>query len=531
MTEGSATAEGDLARTPLAQLLVYALDRRLTGALFLYPPSTMGGATIVGLDRGVPVKVKPGDAFSMLGEMLIARGAIDRATLEAALATKGLLGDVLILAGRVERDVIESVAREQFLRRMVRLYALPPATAFRFHEGHEALAEYGGDAACEDPLAMLWAGIRIHGEVSALMGATLARIGDAPLRLHSAATVGRFGLDGDESRLLDMLNAGPATVAQLAAKTFPGMSKRFVYALAISRQLDVGGTALPVCADVVPSSSQRNAPAGASLGKVTLKSTVHRVGAAAPDAPGAGERVPPAGGSRRVRERTASDIRERTGSDPGIGEESGDRISGLPPISEVTPLPVDGAPSSSRAPDSGVVAVDPSRASSAANERGPTTMRREATAQRPAVGGERAELPLVEIDAEESPLATLSPSELLWLASDCLEEQDFDGAVEACAVGCKNAPGDPDLAALGAWARSHLPGADLARISDELDELVRVHENHADARYYRGMLRKRLGDPAGSTRDLARVLELAPTHEAARRELNALRAGSKLQKK
>src|SRR5690348_9040043 len=115
MAEASATAEGELARTPLAHLLVYALDRRLTGALFLTQAD--GVEHVVRLQRGAPVKVRPGDRFALLGEMLVEAGAIDQATLDGALATKGLLGDVLLLAGRIERDALEQVAEQQFVRR------------------------------------------------------------------------------------------------------------------------------------------------------------------------------------------------------------------------------------------------------------------------------------------------------------------------------------------------------------------------------------------------------------------------------
>src|SRR6516225_3964558 len=113
MTGASATAEGELERTPLAHLLVYVLDRRLTGALFFTEPS--GVEHVVRVCKGAPVKVKPGDRYLLLGEMLVEAGAIDEQTLHGALETKGLLGDMLLLAGCVERDVLEKVAEQQFI--------------------------------------------------------------------------------------------------------------------------------------------------------------------------------------------------------------------------------------------------------------------------------------------------------------------------------------------------------------------------------------------------------------------------------
>jgi hypothetical protein len=115
----------------------------------------------------------------------------------------------------------------------------------------------------------------------------------------------------------------------------------------------------------------------------------------------------------------------------------------------------------------------------------------------------------------------MSVSELLWLASECLSERDPAGAVEACDAGRRGAPDDPDLAALGAWARAQMGGADLKAITIELDEILGAHEDHVEARYYRGMLRKRLGDEGGSARDQQRVVETAPGHEGACRALAA----------
>src|SRR6185503_20034035 len=107
--EGEAV-EGDLGRTPFAHLLVYALDRRLTGALFLRLPGDGAAEPIVHVvrfARGAPVKVRPGDGYAKLGELLVEAGAVSERTVTAALATKGLLGDVLLLAGCLDRDTLE----------------------------------------------------------------------------------------------------------------------------------------------------------------------------------------------------------------------------------------------------------------------------------------------------------------------------------------------------------------------------------------------------------------------------------------
>ncbi len=378
LAEASASAEGELARTPIAHLLVYALDQALTGALFLSPPE--GAEHVVRLVRGVPVKVRPGDRWALLGEMLIEAGAIDAATLEAALATQGLLGDVLLLAGRVERDALERVAEAQFVRRMVRLFALPGATGYRYFDGHDALAEYGAGPACVDALALIWAGLRAHGEASTLLESTVARLGEAPLRLHPAATVARFGLDAEEEQVCEILKECPLTLAELGEASSPEAALRLAYALTITRQLDLGADSLPLGADPGFEDARAAAPSTA-VARMILRSTVHRAGAAAPDLPGDGERrTPSVAGPRRARDRAAGrGLRRRAPSrDEAAGagaippahdaahDAAADPLPGPPavPASEPSILEPPGEPACepstetpAGAPESGVVAV------------------------------------------------------------------------------------------------------------------------------------------------------------------------------
>src|SRR5262249_23810946 len=144
---------------------------------------------------------------------------------------------------------------------------------------------------------LLWAGIRTHGDLSVMMEGTLTRLGEAPLRLSQASTVARFGLDAEEAKLLARITSEgspPATLAELCAASFPGLARRFVYALAITRQMEMGTGLLPLGVEVAPSSSRGSIPGTTAVGRMALRSTVHRLGAAAPDAPGVGERVTPA---------------------------------------------------------------------------------------------------------------------------------------------------------------------------------------------------------------------------------------------
>jgi hypothetical protein len=383
----------------------------------------------------------------MLGELLVEAGVVAPETLSEALATKGLLGDVLLLAGCLDRDTLERIAEQQFLRRMVHLFACPPETGYAYHDGHIELMDWGGDPAGVDPLSVLWHGLRAHAENSTMMEGALARLGDAPLCVHRAAVLGRFGFDGAAREIVSRIQRCETTLDALVGSGAapPLLVRRVVYTLLIARQLDLGKGSLPAGAeDLRPAP-----PSPLALGRLRLRTSAHRLGAAAPDPPGTGER---------------------------------------PPI---------------------VTARKPGRVGSTTEDR------RLAAAESPRVGTPPAEPP-------ESTTALPDLPELLELARTCLEEQDVDAALQASTLAYELAPKDPDALTLLTWIRSHVEGADLEELILELDEVLRDHEQHVEARLGRARLRLRFGDDAGAIRDLRRVLEHCPEHAHARTELAEL---------
>ena len=278
----AATAEGDFRKTPLPHLLVYMADRRLTGVLFLHEPE--GVEHVVRFEWGAPVRVAPGDGFAMFGEMLVEAGIVNEDVVSNALATKGLLGDVLILTGHAEADELESVASEQLLRRMVRLFGLPPETTYRYFDGHRALLDTAPGCRA-DVLRLLNVGLRAHPRLGLPLGKLMERLGDTPLKMHPDAKLDRFGFDEDETTVVMTILREQPTFVELLASEIPDsiVVRRVVYMLLLTRQLDLGQKTLPLgCEEVGPP---------VALGRLNLASAVHRIGAAAPDPVGDGERA------------------------------------------------------------------------------------------------------------------------------------------------------------------------------------------------------------------------------------------------
>ncbi|MRG92898.1 tetratricopeptide repeat protein [Polyangium spumosum] len=485
------TAEGDLGRTPFAHLLVYVLDRELTGALFLREAS--GVTHAVRLEAGAPVKVRPGDGHALLGQMLVEAGAIDEATLEGALSMHGLLGDALLLAGCVERELLEQTAARQFATRLIRLFSLPPDTTYSYFDGRTDLVDDAAPAATMHPLAVLWAGVRAHATASSMMAATLERVRDVPLRIHPAAAIERFAPAPEEREILDRIRASELSLAELLAAEIAAEETLawMVYALVITRSLDLGLGTTPLCAEP-PAEPPPAAARPVTLARIRLRAASHRMGAAAPDLAGDGER-------------TRAQPRPRKRGRPSAFTLAARRIE--------TPRPMEAA---SEPPPSAVVETDPS----------PPNVPRPAEPQPlDTASSESDKAPAVPMPPEGQPDAARPAHALYCLATARLGERDLVGALAACQLAREVDPTQPDYAALAVWIRSLLGGADLRARVAELDALLEARDDHAQALFYRGYLRRRVGDEQGAVQDLRRVLDLDPGHQDAARELHRIALG------
>lgn len=293
--------EGELSSTPFAHILVYAFDRRLAGTLHLEEPS--GAAHAVSFARGAPVKVRAGDGHALLGQLLIGAGAITEEALAGALSVPALLGDALLVGGFVDRDTLEKTAEAQFLERMVRLFGLAPETRYKYIDGVDELAEWGGAPAAVDPLALLWAGIREHGAASAGLESTLGRLGGSPLRLHPSAALERFGFGPGELEAAISIREQARPLSELLALgVAPAEAvRRMVYTLVITRHIDIGNGSMPAGVGCEPEAPESSTRAGHhAVGRMRLRSIPHRDGAAAPDVPGPGEPMSIAPRSRKL---------------------------------------------------------------------------------------------------------------------------------------------------------------------------------------------------------------------------------------
>ena len=103
-----------------------------------------------------------------------------------------------------------------------------------------------------------------------------------------------------------------------------------------------------------------------------------------------------------------------------------------------------------------------------------------------------------------------------------LSEQRADEALRLCHAALSAEPNNPDFLATMVWIRASMERPDLKVLLVELDELLQGAPSHVSGRYYRGVLRRRMGDDTGARLDFEQVLSADPGHAGARNQLDSL---------
>lgn len=181
-------AQGDLAQTPLAHVLLSLLERGLDGTLAIWPETERAGQDRVLFAQGVPVDAR-----------------------------------LLEPAATLERGLLPL-----------------------FHRVRGPYAFYGSDLVGQtklretvDPYHLLAAALR-GGVRQDVVDAVLARYGDRPVRVNASTALGRFELVPKERAVLDVLRAQPQSARALADTTGePKVVARLLYLLAITQQLEI----------------------------------------------------------------------------------------------------------------------------------------------------------------------------------------------------------------------------------------------------------------------------------------------------
>ncbi len=236
------TAQGNFSKTPFPHLLVYALERRLTGTFEL---GVGGGssATIVVIG-GAPAKVRTSEGVHYLGDVLVDLGHLDRghhaASLPALQRGGQLHGQILREAGMIDDARLDAGVRTQLDRKLEHLFALPVETEFAYYDALDGLAGYGGPPTPIDPFPVLWRGIRQRPSWEHV-DQTMKRIGGAAVRIGATAQVDRFLFSRAEAAAVELLRKRTMRVLELAGTKVvgPSAAQLLVYCLVITKQVEV----------------------------------------------------------------------------------------------------------------------------------------------------------------------------------------------------------------------------------------------------------------------------------------------------
>ncbi|HEY6729209.1 MAG TPA: DnaJ domain-containing protein [Polyangiaceae bacterium] len=538
MNAPKAAATGNLAKTPVPELLVYALDRSLEGTLVL--EETDGKKSAIYFQNGAPAKVKTADPVAYLGQVLVEQGSITQEvyqrTLSKVSGTRQLFGEVLLAEQALKNhDLLEGL-REQIIQKVSHLFKLPGATVFGFYSATDFLARWGGPPTRVKPLPLLWRGLRLFTD-DVKVDTLIARIGERQLKLYMDAPIGRFKLTPQERGVVDVIRGRPTTLSVLfkSGLGHEGLVKRVVYALALTRQLDFGVPGVePVGLEEAPSSARL---------------PVYDPGAA-------GERTSRPSFSHRSIVPSQADSPPVPISQPVSRPSPSARTLSLPPPSpvlsaehqalqaeierraaaegedyyQVLGLPRDTPSSAIQAAFFQLAKVwHPDRLPtelahlrdlstkvfarmSEAHQLLSEATRRKEYDQLLAQGAGSAE-------EQEQVAKVMRAVGAFQRAEVLLKRRDLAGA-EREALDAMN--GDPEQAeykALYAWVCAQSPRENYDDLVSLLDQALKLEPNNQRALWYRGQLHVRLGNSARAIRDFKTLLEVNPKHLDAQREV------------
>lgn len=252
MAESSAfrpapTANGTFAKTPLLHLILYALDKKLSGSVELLSPDKRGAVIL--FVQGQPAKVRTSEPVAYLGTVLKEMGLLTEDQLSQSLAKlakekaagKRLHGQVLIADGWIDGEKLRSGLVEQIGRKLRHIAAMAPATAYAYYDGLDILRTWGtDDPRGTDPLPFL-RGILRENPPQEHLKAALKRIAARALRLARDASIPRLHLSKEEAFAVELLRLRPLRPAELgtAGRLDEPSAEQLAYLLMAAKQVEV----------------------------------------------------------------------------------------------------------------------------------------------------------------------------------------------------------------------------------------------------------------------------------------------------
>lgn len=538
---GAATAQGTFAKTPAVHLLVYMFERNLTGSLLL---DAAGSRATISFRDGAPSRARVDPTEHLLGRVFEDLGYLSQEDVQSALViaekANRLLGSVLLERSLVSAEQLRMGLAVQLHRRMGRVFTYEDTTKFAYYDRVDLLSGYGDPSQpVADPLTLVWMGLRKK-PLREHLEASLSRLAASTLRLAEESAIDRFGFGPTELAVIERLQGRSFTVAD-----FKGPEERLLlYGLIITKQAAIEGPHRTVSSASV-AQQQQPGTRSASEGLRTRSSGSHQA-----------VKRPTSSGSMAAQAGQSAGPVIR-GSRPNMAAVMASQHPSRPPLSaeheQLRKEILSRATSMDKLDYFEMLGVDktadvPTLQSafvSLAKRWHPDRLPRElehvkAECSKVFTQLTQAHATLSDKVKREEYLAllregTATPEAQRQLqvivdavkffqkAEVFLKLRDYAQAEEHGRKAMELDPQQADYVALVGWVQGLKPenqNPDGTRRSIELlSQAIKMQPQHEKAFYYRGMLYKRLEDPAAAFRDFKKAASINPNNVDAVREV------------
>lgn len=268
------TTEGSFAKTPLANVLLYARDKKLSGTILvriepedeaLRAVLDVAGASHLVFEDGLIVAVQLPRVVDnlawVLREMELINDEVFQKAQEAIDGGADEVATVLRLRA-VDPMKLDKALREQARRKVLALFGFPDGY-YAYYAGVDLLDGEHRLRAPEDVLPIVWRSYKSHPPDEAAVRGVLDKVGARFLRLREGHEFDRFGFGEELGTAPTQLRVAPSSVEQLVGLgKDPGLVRAMVYLLALTKQVEAVNpvAAQPATASLAPRPMQSIAP-------------------------------------------------------------------------------------------------------------------------------------------------------------------------------------------------------------------------------------------------------------------------------
>lgn len=244
------TTEGSFQKTPLANVLLYAREKRLTGTLVVHiePEDEalravldVAGASRIVFEDGRIVAVELPRVVDNLAWVLREMELIsDDVFAKAQEAIDGGADEVatVLRLRAVDPLKLDAALREQARRKVLALFGFPDGR-YAYYNAVDLLDGAHRMRTPEDVFPVVWRSYRDHRPDESAVRGVLEKVGGRFIRLRDGHEFDRFEFGEDLGTAPTQLRVAPSSIDQLVGLgKDPGLVRAMVYLLALTKQVE-----------------------------------------------------------------------------------------------------------------------------------------------------------------------------------------------------------------------------------------------------------------------------------------------------